>query len=255
MATEKQITCPSGLEIVVREMTGTEVQSILSARGEADDGALLLQQCVVRVIKPGELYNWGENVFIVDDLIQGDVTMAMIEIRVATFGPEFDLHIHCPKCGHENDYTVDLGALPVKKMDPEGIKRLRTNDPFVTSVRGTKVKWLPATRRQRKQVSALQKVDPDKRYALAANLRIVEIDGVHDNDRLEWLEKMGAGTLGNFIAAMDYFDGGVELEQTFRCGGCPITLRGEIPLDRQLFEPPKKKWQKAGTRPDVTSIG
>jgi hypothetical protein len=146
-------------------------------------------------------------------------------------------------------------SLPVKPLDDEAIRRLIDNEPFVTPVRGHNVHWLPARQREQKLLSKQAQLDPSKRVALGASLRVRKIDGVHENDKLVWLAKLGLGVLEEFMSLCDYFDGGIETTQAFRCGSlsCMATINGEIPLDRRLFVRPRAEWKKTGKRPNPNS--
>jgi hypothetical protein len=254
-----QVVGPTGLTVTVRELTGEEIKAVKASTNAQDDGGYLINQCLVSVDALGDLYKWPEGQLHVDDLVLGDLTELLVAIRVATFGPDFTVACTCPYCQTSAEYTPPggLNALPRKAMDPEAIDRLRENRPFETRVAGTVVKWLPARRRQQMRASKSARLDPSSAYALGASLRVIEIVGVHENDKLAWLEKLGVGTLQRFMELCDFVDGGIETRLELRCSApaCNAVFGYELPLDRKLWDLPQPKWRKSGQRPDFTAIG
>lgn len=55
------------------------------------------------------------------DLLVGDREALILGIRIATYGPDVEMHIGCPECGAEEDIAVELDKdIPVEKMaDPK----------------------------------------------------------------------------------------------------------------------------------------
>lgn len=56
-----------------------------------------------------------------NDLLIGDREALILGIRIATYGPEVEMHIQCPECRAEEDIAIELDKdIPVDKMaEPE----------------------------------------------------------------------------------------------------------------------------------------
>jgi hypothetical protein len=56
-------------------------------------------------------------------LLLGDRESLLLGIRIATYGPNLDMHLTCPACRHEEDLILELDKdIPVKEMDTPEVR-------------------------------------------------------------------------------------------------------------------------------------
>ncbi len=58
----------------------------------------VIKSCVPNILKPRHLFSC-------------DIDVLMIAIRVASYGEDADMEIHCPECEHSNTYSLNLETL------------------------------------------------------------------------------------------------------------------------------------------------
>lgn len=133
------IVCPSGLKGIVRGMRGREAQAFVDpvlVRSHASMDTLL-GNCWLETIDAGpyELVepkgigktgapqvpklNWR-------DVLMGDRSHALLEIRAATFGQEYDFQVSCESCTQRYGWELELSALERKPLPEASFEKIRS---------------------------------------------------------------------------------------------------------------------------------
>lgn len=249
MSRMTELTCPSGLRLKMRGLKGKDLDGLRDKRRVASGESLseLLNDCTIevadRAIYAGaEKFDWA-------DALLGDRMHAIVGLRSATNGDEYDFRIRCSDAGCRQmiDWTVDLKDLPVKLL-PEASKETFLNgNRFETTAMDKRVIFKLTTGRDQaslaRKVAQIRQASKSKqgeheRWLLAVAERIVEVDGV---DRvLDWLEDGDLLDIRKLVKDMDAADCGVETGIEIACmgaRGCGLEQEVNLPLDSTFFAP------------------
>lgn len=133
------VPCPSGLVVEVRHLRTREAK-ILSDNKLVSSGKLvdsLLAACTTRTVDVGPAYGFSE----VDwsKALLGDRYHALMQIRCASFGGEYDFKVRCERgeCRHQFQQFVDLNELDVRPLSPESAATFRRDNRFETRIPST----------------------------------------------------------------------------------------------------------------------
>lgn len=113
------ITLPSGINATVKELTGTDEEALSKAMA-ANSTFHFMDTLLTRGV--ATIKDFPATPEAIGNLLLGDRDELLIQIRVATYGPNFDLDGWvCPHCGGQSDLSFSLS---------ESIERipLATND-------------------------------------------------------------------------------------------------------------------------------
>lgn len=106
----KVIDFPESGEVGVRAMTGEDEMMLKNPDALLNGEALkkVLLSCVEGLKKPELLLN-------------NDVDALMIAIRHVTFGDNNEYNPNCPKCGHSNTFSINVGGFldNIQSLEPE----------------------------------------------------------------------------------------------------------------------------------------
>lgn len=253
MSETRAIVCPSGLAGEVRGLKTKEANLFTDPNFLRSGTALeqVLANCWLATVE-APLYpfftesnkvNWG-NVLLCDRFY------ALMHVRVATYGAQYDFTLQCTHqlCRQKFEWSINLlDDLPVKLL-PEESKRIFTEGNRFQAVLGdTRVVYKLLTGNDERQVNnrmkqAKQQLGAVSRIAsIALASRIVEIEGVHANDKMKWLEDLDMADVSAFIALMDESDGGIETSIEVECPHCGSIVGVEqLPFERQFWMPKKR---------------
>jgi hypothetical protein len=237
------IKCPSGLAGEIRKLKASEA-NILANRKQQRSGkaiASVLAACWTGTDDPGPYDHGGDGSPDFTRILTGDQYFLMLMIRAATYGPEYKFKIQCRDETCRQTLWADLNIpddLEIQELSPESLERLRSGEPFETALEdGTQVTFRLPT------VDAVRKVhkqwgrSPDKRVTIGLAARIVEIEGVQNNDLRTFIEDMDLGEMSELIRKMDDADSGVESEVEVECTHCGALQEVELPLGREFWLP------------------
>lgn len=106
--------------VQIRELNGADEEALARASRSNDLLAYyrtLMERCLIKVGSASVEQN--DPVF--DQLLIGDRDAILLQTRIATYGPEYETRISCPKCSQDSDVAFDLSeAVPVRTLaDPE----------------------------------------------------------------------------------------------------------------------------------------
>jgi hypothetical protein len=255
MARELELECPSGLKVRLRGIKGKDLDGLRDKRKVANGEAMseLLDACTLEVLERA-IYEKSP-AFVWADALIGDRMKAMVTLREATSGGEYDFRLRCrdKDCRQMIDWTIDLKDLIVKKMSPESAATYLAGNVFETTIHDAVVKFKLRTGRDEARLLKLAaQMDASTRDAngkqktqagrtlLGVTARIISIEGV-DNVS-SWLGDLDLSEITQLQKSMDAADCGVETTIEVVCSGedgCGLRQEVELPLDSTFFQQPE----------------
>jgi hypothetical protein len=188
----------------------------------------------------GDVPNWPR--VLKGDLVAGLIFLAQISI---TDGDDYPFDVPCQSCGKPIPWEVKLSDLPVKVLPEESIAKIRAGEPFETMMAGKKVLFDLQTAAAEEPVARLMKQTGRKVGTivdvLAAQVRSIDGVGADLKARWAWLAELSLGELQDLQYAMQDVDCGVETEIGVGCGKCGYEQEVNLPLDRRLFSPRRRR--------------
>lgn len=258
MSREMEFPCPSGLRVKLRGVKGKDLDGMRDRKRVASGEAVskLLDDCTLEVFERS-IYTRLPN-FAWADVLVGDRTSAIINLRQITAGSTYDFRVRCADrdCRQMIDWTIELSDLPIKELPKESAERFLAGNVFDATLNGTLIKFaLPTGRSQTKLVkyaaqldaNARQKADRtgerdggaasvEGRTLLGLAGKIVSVEGVPNV--LSWLGEQDLDDISQLRRAMDVVDCGVETGIEIECSGlegCGLRQEIELPLDSKFF--------------------
>lgn len=236
-----EIVCPSGMRGRVRGMKVRE-EKILADRQLAKSGAQLdelLAACWEETIDPGPYaggrLDWSK-------VLQGDRFYALMQMRVATYGPDYAFHVGCSNaaCRARIDWELDLGKLPVRALSEESREAFLAGNRLEAMLpdAGRRVWFKLLTGEDERKLARAGK-GQDGALSLVLALRVVEVEGVDARERRRFLEDL---TMRDADALFDAFDArecGVDTTIEIECPECLEVQDVELPFDQGFFLPGK----------------
>lgn len=249
--TEATVTLPSrgrvygdlllGGEVRIRPWTTAEEKLILAtpaaAPGRAEAVERLLDRCLLSREVP------------VADMLSGDRTYLLLQIRALTLWPEYTIQTRCSMCRHswplQVDLTRDLRVMALTEEDRETFdvelpvcgKRVTLRRLLGSDERAMEV----YARQQGRRSSAPDALASDPTYNYATALCITAIDGEPADVRaamalLETPPLHGRDSL-LLRRALEDNDCGVQLQVDATCPSCGAEREVMVPLDMEFFRP------------------
>lgn len=242
------VTLPTGLAGTVRGLRMSE-QRILSDKHLASKGRTtrsLLEACWESTSEPGpyKLGTDGKPDWL--KVYTGDVEVAIMAIRRATFGEHFDFTFTCDECDKKTDYRLHLGKdLAIRPLSDDAREAFTAGKHFdVEGPSGEKVVFRlldGAGQEALIRRLAAQKVPEGDSLIHAAAERIVSVDSVTDRDKIvAWFTDLGLAEASDLIEAMDAHGGGNDTAATLACEHCDADNAVTIPLDGRVWSRPKQ---------------
>lgn len=99
----------------LRKMTGRD-EAILTDRSNQHNGGKLVTELLTScVAELGDLPKVTPK--IIGEMFSADRNYLLVQLRIATFGPELEANYKCPSCGFAWELTEDLRELPVTRSE------------------------------------------------------------------------------------------------------------------------------------------
>lgn len=248
---EKSIICPSGFGGRIRSLKGSEL-NLLGDKKAIRAGDLfdnLLRACWLSVEDPGPYnfdvggpVNWSK-------VLVADRFYTLLQIRSTTYPDDpYGFRVTCDDsaCGVSFTWDIDLDDLPVKPIPEESLEKLRSGEPFVTTILGKKIQFRLTTgddeRRGAKFLKGMQ-----QRILDVLNMRVLSVEGIEPSAKRAWLSDLDLSFHRDMIAAFDKCDGGVETEITVECPECGNTFSIDLPFGREFFLPKRRSKDSSTT--------
>ena len=215
---------PSGIELALREMTGTEEELLTNQRlirsGEAINQ--VLHNCFVRL---GD--KTAPDIGEVMNLLSGDRLFALVRLRQISLGDEVELELSCPNtaCRMTNYVTVNLEEL---KVTPYGEQR-----EFEFKLPGAKktVRFGYLDGHKEKRLANLR--EPNITSAML--IRILDIDGKAPSKKS--LAEMSMRDRNALRQEMSRVDAGIDTSVEIECDGCGTKIRTRLEAEPAFLFP------------------
>ena len=258
---EREITLPSGAEIVVRGMKLSEANK-LAARVDASGGQAgtnasggaaaphvfndLLRMCTVSIANPGP-YESTDLAGFWDSALVADRFHSLIQIRCVTYPKlPYTFRYQCESrdsggCGEAFSVSLNLergGDLRYADLPEESRKLFKAGNRFEAMIAGRKVVFSLSTGRDEARTAEYLKRYPQWPISAGLASRIVQIEGIEDLDKLRWLNDLDLGDFMELRDAMEAVDGGIDTNMDLPCPHCGhINFDVSIPFGRQFLLP------------------
>ncbi len=247
---ERLVTCPSGLQGYVRPLKIKEANALVIDNPRQRIEALdrILAACWVRTTDPGP-YKLAKEDGPVPwmQAVIADRFVAFVYLRIATYGSGYEFQVRCGGCRGSFGWEIDLVRdLPIKPLPPAAIEAIANGNRLTVHLGGQRVVHRLLTGADERKA---QKVDGEKVLTTALATRVVEVEGVHANDRIRWIEDLKLGLAMDLLAAMDENDGGIETKLGVECVRCGEAQEVEVPFGREFWLRVRPK--SSGARPET----
>ena len=237
------IICPSGLSGEIRGLKGKEGK-LLADRVAARSGSTfekILSGCWLSTTDPG-LYDVPEGTSLDwSKVLVADRFYALLQIRALTFGEDYAFGVQCQSAGCRDrfEWTLNLKDLPFRPLTTEAKEAFRNGNRFETKLPrdGRKVWFRLMTGADEIRAASALKAGRDGMLLTALGLRIVEIEGVQENDKRKFLDEMEMADAAALLDQFDEADGGVETTIEVECPACAGVQEVQLPFERGFFLP------------------
>jgi hypothetical protein len=239
---EKLITCPSGLTGKVRGLRVREERILadrqLAKSGEQTDA--LLKACWVETVDAG-LYGTQDEALPWSAILTGDRFYALLQVRIATYGPAYAFSIPCQSCRAKVDWEIDLAQLPVKGLPDESRAAFANGNRFETRLPGSdqKVWFKLLVGGDEHRLPQLRRAAPDRVMSSLLAYRVLEVEGVDARDKRRFLEDLSLADATALFRLFDVVDCGIDTQIEIACPECGAEQEVELPLGQQFFLPTK----------------
>jgi hypothetical protein len=245
-----RIVCPSGLAGEIRGLKVKELQT-LADRSLAQGGKAL--DVMLGVFS--EVTNAGPYPFEVggvprwNDVLAGDRFAALIDIRCATWGPEYVFPMKCASCEEPYEWELDLRDLHRKPFPAATLSQIRERNRFETEgPRGETVAFKILTGTDEKSIGALRRRNGG-RWGLADAIcaKVLSVSGIREGRERDWVLELDALEARDLGLRMDEVDGGVETEIEVYCEHCQWRETIQLPFGKTFYTPSRNASPKAKT--------
>ena len=254
-----EIKCPSGLTGEIRGMKGREAQAFVDPVLVRTHGSVdaMLTNCWTKTtgngpykIEAGAAVPWKT-------ALLGDRFHAMIEIRGATFGYDYDFNVKCENCEKQYGWELNLRDLPRKELPAASFEKIQADDnrfetllpdgKILTFKLGTGVEEV-AIAKLKGGAGSQKKLGPvDAIWVQTLTIESDEDDGKRKPvpggpfGFKRYLEDLDYTALLAVLEDMQANDCGVETKIETICEFCNWQQWIELPFQRSFFEPRRKK--------------
>lgn len=253
------VVCPSGLSGVVRKLKAMEANLLADAAAQQRDTALddVLRACWVETHDPGP-YALKSGLLAWDDVLLADRFAVILALRVATYGPNYDFRVACSDdaCRKRFEWSIHLrDDLKVIDLPASSRATFAAGNRFEGHFAGADKRFVFKLQdgKGERAAAKLLRAHRGRQLTVALASRIVEIDGVHDNDKLRFLDALDMDDVSSALAQMDAADGGVETRIEVRCEHCRLVQEIELPLGKDFWLPVPKTARAGSTSSSRTS--
>jgi hypothetical protein len=252
---EREVVCPSGLTGVVRGLRGKQVNLFTTPkplhRGELV--TTILNDCWLETTDFGPYaeLEGGSDAFSWIKALTGDRYVAAIGVRIASYGPVCEWEEECQNLRCEQGRfpaSVNLEEdLHIQELSPSSRAKFISGEPFEMElpVSGKTVKYKLQTGEDEARISKLIR-NPEENVeentvTISLAVGIQEIEGVHVNDKIKWLENADGGDILHMLEQLNEVECGVETAIELTCRFCRRSQEVELPLGAEAFWFPRKR--------------
>ena len=239
-----EISCPSGLRGTLRGMKMKDEKVLVDKKlvRSARSLTALLESCWLETLDPGPYAVEGK--FDWDKALTADRTYALIQLRIASYGADYEFDVTCQNdsCGRKYGWGLDLNDMDVAQVSAEAKQYVQTQKPVaLTLATGTVVQCRPLTGEDERFLAT--KGADDQSMVLAHHLarRIVEIRGKKKwRDVVSEIEDLEVREADELWDLTDEYEGGVETMIDTVCPSCDNEQRVLLPFEASFFSSRKR---------------
>lgn len=234
------ILCPTGLSITVRGMTVKE-ERILSDQRALRSGRFvtsLLRSCVSEITDYGP---YNEAGFDWKMVAQGDRFVALMAVRIATYGANYSFKVGCPDCREPLRRTVDLSEdLKIKECPEASLEAIKSGGLLEAKIGESLIRFRIPTGLEEERAAAAKGV---ARAPLSTGLKIRVVEVEQNGELLKkrqidgWLESLPLGLARDIRAAFEEAEFGVDTTHEFDCTECGAIVEIDLPFGREFWLP------------------
>jgi hypothetical protein len=217
-------TLPSGSEIELKEMTGTEEEILTNQRLIRSGDAInqVLKNCILRI---GE--NDEPGIVDITAMLSGDRLFTLARLRQISLGDEVELELTCPNqmCRAKNHAVIDLNDLTVT---PYGEER---EFVFALPGSGQKVRFCYLDGTKEKRLSQMQ----EPTISAAMMMRILNIDDNPPSKKA--LAEMSMRDRNALRQDMVRVDAGIDTTVMLPCDACGAEIRTKLEAESAFLFP------------------
>lgn len=218
--------------IALRSMT-TKEEKILYAGSGQDVFKKVLRNCIV---DPKNLD--------VDELISADISCIILQLRIITYGPEYNVSAKCPYCDHRDVYKIDLTKFDIDYLDPN------FKEPIIVDLHRLKHR-LEIRLPRDKDNEFIQKFaqKQSKQFGIPArefeySARLASYIQKIDSNPIDFIEAYAfidngipSADSAQIQTAIDDVRFGVNEIASVLCTDCGREFQFNVPLEREFFRP------------------
>ena len=227
----------SGRETVeIRAMTAKD-EDILLSQAYIKSGTVitkLIESCLI------------DKTINVDEMLAGDRNAVMIAIRITGFGAEYKIRATCEHCEKEQDTSVDLSSLVIKRLGSEPAQQGKNLFSTVLPVTKKEVMFSLMTVSDEKEATASAKrkekllgIKEENNILTNSIVRVIDnISGVTDRNKItKFVENMPVKDSRYIRKYIRDIEPGIDMNTSFTCQGCELEAQVEISLGIGFFWP------------------
>ena len=257
------VICPSGLKGEVRKLKVKEANMLADAAGIRRGTTIdeILRSVWLGCTDPGPYQPRPDGGLDWSKVLICDRFFTVVQVRIATYGPDYAFPVQCTAqtCREKFEWELDLNELDFKKVPDASIAKFAAGNRFETIIpsTGRRVTFKLQTGEDEAKAAKLARGRREEIMTMALAARIVEVDGVHNNDKLRFLDNLDMDDSVALIDQMDAADGGLETSVEVECPACGNVMEVAVPFGRDFWLPSKRRPHstKATEQPSVASTG
>jgi len=180
-----------------------------------------------------------------DDILVGDRNAVFVAARILAYGAKYDAKVVCPKCGEENDISIDLTTLTNKEFDFSNFTKNVNEFQFTLPVSGKTVTYKLLTGKDEKDIDgelkALQKLNkngPSSEVTTRLKKIILAVDGETGRGHInKFVDTMPSRDAIDFRRHIKESSPDFDMTFNFSCEHCDHEGRVQVPMGISFFWP------------------
>lgn len=218
-------------DISLRGMTTREEKVLFSSTG-SDVFAKILKNCVTT---PDDFDTSG--------LIAADEMFLIVQLRIATYGPEYKVSATCPHCGKTDTYIVNLSDFDVEYLpedfkEPIDVKLPVSGDTIsLRLLRNNDNEMLDKFVRKRSKQFNLPIREVEYECRNAKYIIAVNGEPLDFTDAIEYFNSMVSKDSMKMQTALNNIRIGIDATPTVLCTSCREEFDFSMPITREFFRP------------------
>ena len=220
--------------VQIKSMTAQE-EDILTSQAFIKEGTVienLIKSCLI------------DKSFDIDDLTNGDRNAILISIRITGYGSDYDVSHNCANCGTNNDVTVDLSSLPIKRLKVTPITEGKNLFSYELPVTKKTVTYRFLTGKDEAEEEVYQQrmkalnINKDSTVTRFLERIIVSVDGITDKNKIQhFIRNMPALDSRKLRLYVKSQEPGIDMVWNYNCSNCNHQNAFTIPITPEFFWP------------------